>query len=186
MFSLLLMGAQAAGSITSAWGAKNEYKQYKRATELENSQLDLRIQQERISSNEMSIDNLEQLKETLATQRAFMAVRGITPGVGTGLAMANKSIRNFNRDEQARELSLNIGVQQIKAQKSVNKLSLLGKRQQLGTNLAIGAFNNMNFSSMIGDVSRKGAFTGSEGAPVTRLGANYKVFADIPQEPSLN
>ena len=75
----LLMGAQAAGMIGDIWANEASLSVAKRGQELDEMQLDLRLQQERIASKEASIINLEQLAETLSTQRAMMAVRGGSP-----------------------------------------------------------------------------------------------------------
>lgn len=144
----LLMGVQAAGVIGDIWANEASLSISKRGQQLEEAQLDLRFKQERLASNEQSILNLEQLAETLATQRALMSVRGGTPGIGSNLAVENKSINAFNKDEQARALSLQfLGVQR-EAQKAVGRISLAGKEAEAASKSFGKAFNMIPFNEL--------------------------------------
>lgn len=141
MLEYALMGAQAAGLVGDIWASASSQSMAKRGQQLEEQQLDLRLKQERIASNEQSLANLEQLQEVLATQRAFAAVRGAMPGIGSNLAVEQKSISNFNKDEQARLLNLEFGAQQRKAQMAVGRLSAFGKQAESGAKTFNQAFN---------------------------------------------
>ena len=144
----LLMGVQAAGLIGDIWANEASLSISKRGQQLEEAQLDLRLKQEQLASNEQSIANLEQLAETLATQRALMSIRGGTPGVGSNLAVEGKAISTFNRDEQARALSLQfLGVQR-EAQKAVGRITLAGKQAEAGAKSFGKAFNMIPFSEL--------------------------------------
>ena len=144
----LLMGVQAAGAIGDIWANEASLSVSKRGQQLEEAQLDLRFKQERIASNEQSILNLEQLAETLATQRALMSVRGGMSGIGSNLAIENKSLNAFNRDEQARTLSLEFLGQQRESQKAVGRISFAGKQAESAAKSFGKAFNMIPFNEL--------------------------------------
>lgn len=148
MLEFILLGAQAAGLAGDIWASSVSSNIAKRGQELEESQMELRIKQDRLASNEQSLFNLEQLAETLATQRALMSVRGGLPGVGSSLAIEAKSIARFNKDEQARELSLEFGTQQKRAQMAVNRIALAGSQAQQGAQIFNKAFDMIPFAEM--------------------------------------
>jgi len=148
MIQYVLLAAQAAGTVISLFGQREQYKIGKRASQLEDAQMSLRLQQEEIASMEQSIFNINQLGETLATQRALMAARGGIAGVGSNLAAEQKSVSAFNADERARQLSLNFRSEAITAQKAMNKLTLAGKRSELGANAFEQIFNMVPFAEI--------------------------------------
>jgi hypothetical protein len=161
MIQYLLMGAQIAGAISDVYGQHQSYKMSKRAQQFEEGQINLRMQQEGIASQQQSLLNLESLQEVLATQRAFAGARGFTPGVGSALAVEQKSIHRFRQDEKARELSLSFLQQQRKAQIAMSKVGLAGKKAQFGTSLMKTGFGLLSPSQTIGDTGqqRDGALT---------------------------
>lgn len=138
MLEYALLGAQAAGLVGDIFT--------RQSSKLEEQQLDLRIKQERIASQEQSLFNLEQLAETLATQRALMAVRGATPGIGSAASLESKAIGRFNRDEEARTLSLEFSEQNRRAQIAVGRVALYGKQAQGASALFGKAFNMIPFA----------------------------------------
>ncbi len=148
MLDYALMGAQAAGLVGDIWSSGIASRIAGKAQSLEEAQLDLRLKQERIASNEQSLANLEQLAETLATQRALMSVRGGLPGVGSSLTLEAKSVARFNKDEQARQLSLEFAGEQLKARKSVGRIALAGQRAAAGASQFNKAFQMIPFSEM--------------------------------------
>lgn len=159
MIQYLLYGAQAAGLVTDVFAQHASYSVAKRGQKLEEQQLDLRLKQERLASQEQSIANLEQLSETLATQRALMSVRGGLPGIGSSGSVAQKSMSGFNKDEEARQLSLGFTEQNIKAKVAVSKLLLAGKKAQMGADLFGKAFNMVAF----GEIGQSLQGTGKQG-----------------------
>jgi hypothetical protein len=160
--SYLLMGAQASGTIVDIF-AQNASRDISRAgQQLEESQMELRIKQERIASNEQSIQNLEILAETLATQRALMSIRGGTPGMGSNLSVENKAVNMFNRDERVRALSLEFAEQNRRAQISVSRIALAGKEAEQGAKNFAKAFDMIPFAEMGTKVNaKKGTKTGA-------------------------
>ena len=131
----LLMGAQAGGNLADIYTSSKQIGMLKRAADMDAQQLDLRMQQERLASAEQSLFQLDQLAETLASQRAIMAARGVLPGVGSALAIEQKSIQAFNRDEQARALSIGFMQAQVESQKVAGKLSAAGQAAGIGAGL---------------------------------------------------
>lgn len=145
MLEYALYGAMAAGLVGDIWTGSSASRVGRRAVNLEEAQLDLRLKQEVLASNEQSLFDLEQLAETLATQRAMMAVRGGLPGVGSSLALEQKSVNRFNKDEEARALSLGFAGAQRKAQVGALKVAQFGKEAQMGADIFSKAFNMIPF-----------------------------------------
>lgn len=172
MLQFALYGAQAAGLVADIWTSSLSHKTARRGVELEEAQLDLRLKQEVLASNEQSLFNLEQLAETLATQRAFMAVRGGLPGVGSSLAQEQRAVTGFNKDEEARKLSLGFSAAQTKAQIGTQRIALAAQRGKQGAQMFGKAFNMIPFGEMAetfkGEKIRKNARTA--GIPNKKVG----------------
>lgn len=150
-----MMGAQAAGLVVDIWAQNTSLNIAAQAQKLEDAQMDLRLAQDRVASNEQASFHIEQLAETLATQRAMMAVRGGLPGAGSSGTIAAKSVANFNRDERARKLSLEFGEQNTKAQQAIGRIALAGKRAKVGADIFNKAFQQIPFSEISGSIMPK-------------------------------
>jgi hypothetical protein len=141
MLEYALMGAQAAGLVGDIWASSTSTRIRQRGQALEEQQLDLQLKQERLASNEQSLANLEQLQEVLATQRAMASISGGLPGIGSNLAIEQRSVSNFNKDEKARLLNLEFSAQHQKAKIAVGRLTSLGKQAESGAKIFNQAFN---------------------------------------------
>ena len=149
----LLMGAEAAGLIGELYAGNAASRMGRRAQKVEEAQIDLRMKQDRIASNERALMDIEQLTETLATQRAFMAVRGGSPGAGSNLAVTEKSVAKFNKDQIARNLSLEFSQQQLSSQKAIGRMALAGQEAERGAKLFKNAFNMLPLSEGFGTLA---------------------------------
>lgn len=165
MIEYIMMGAQAAGMIGDIWANSKSSGIAKRGQQLEEQQLDLRLEQERVASQEQTLASLDMLAETLATQRAMMAVRGGSPGAGSNLAISQKAIATTAKDEVARDLSMGFLAQQRKAQMSVGKLAGFGKQAKAGAEMFSRGFNQLplaqaaaSFGGMLGGTTNKGGY----------------------------
>ncbi len=163
MLEYALMGAQAAGLVGDIWASHASNSIGRRGQQLEEAQLDLQLKQERIASNERSLMNLEQLQEVLATQRAMASIGGGLPGIGSALAIEQRSVSNFNKDENARLLNLEFSAQHQKAKIAVGRLSVLGKRAEAGAKIFNQAFNMIPTNELFDKYKKP-----KTGAPVER------------------
>jgi hypothetical protein len=148
MLEFILLGAQAAGLIGDIFSQQAASKIARTGQQLDEAQMELRIKQDRIASNEQMLANLDNLAETLATQRALMSIRGGLPGVGSNLAVETKSVYNFNKDEQARTLSLEFSEQNRRAQIAASRIALAGREAERGAAIFNKAFDMIPFSEM--------------------------------------
>jgi hypothetical protein len=153
MLQFILMGAQAAGMIGSVMGESSRVKLAKIGQELDEQQANLRLQQDRIAANEQGLMQLEQLREVLASQRALVAARGGMPGMGSALALEQKSIANFQKDEQARERSLLFASQQQQARTALGRIGVVATQAQAGANMFKGAFSLIPFTEFTSALS---------------------------------
>ena len=103
-FSMLLFAAQASGLAGTIFQNRNASKISRNASQLEQEEISLQIQQNKLAATEASIFNTNRLAETMAAQRASQAARGAMPGVGSALAESAKAWRTYAEDERAREL----------------------------------------------------------------------------------
>ena len=163
MLQYILMGAQAAGSIMS-------YRTQKHAAGLEQQQIALRLKQETLASNQQSLYNLRSLEETLASQRAIMAARGVSAGAGSARGVQNRSVRAYNRDEEARKLSLDFLTTQRNVQSSQMSVGRYGAKAQMGMDIfkaALGAMPGSSpggaFGGFGGSGNKQGLLTGEFG-----------------------
>jgi len=146
MLPYVMAGIAAAGFISSAYGQYAGNKAAKKGQRADERQAELRIKQDRIASNEQALLDIEELGETLATQRAMMALRGGNPGMGSNLSITNKTMNTFNKDEQARQMSLQFGTQQARAQIAASRIALKGQRNQTYGNILGQGLNLLSTS----------------------------------------
>jgi len=144
MIEFLLMGAQAAGAITDIIGKSQAYKTEKLAIGIEQEQIKARMDQERLVFQEQSLADLRNLEQTLASQRAFAAARGVNPGQGSALMQMQRSITEFRNDEIARNLSQMFLTQQRSTQLRAKDLERKSARDKFRIGLFKTAFENIS------------------------------------------
>lgn len=150
MLQFILMGAQAAGAIMS-------YKMEKYAGAIEKQQIGLRLQQETLASNQESLQDLRRLEETLASQRAIMAARGVSSAAGSAQRIQSSSVRAYQRDEEARNLSMGFLKTQRKIQQGMVNVGVYGAKAKIGTKIMGSMMGTM------GMTSPGGMFSGGQG-----------------------
>ena len=143
---LFLLGMQAAGAITDAIGTRNEIKQGRAGAELEQAQIENRLEQERASSAQGSLDAMVALRQNLATQQAIFAARGTSGKAGTAASIANKSMQNFSADERTRRMNLLSREAGLRATKTLSGFHQLKSETQLGQSLSKRLVDQMPIS----------------------------------------
>ena len=133
---LFLLGMQAAGAITDAIGTRQQIKQGRAGAELEQAQIENRLEQERASSAQGSLDAMVALRQNLATQQAIFAARGTRATAGTAASIANKSVQNFSADERTRRMNLLSREAGLRATKTLSGFHQLKSETQLGQSLS--------------------------------------------------
>ena len=133
----LLLAAAAAGITMSIAGSVKSAAVEKKALNANLAQIDLRAKQEMLAFEQQNVQSLRNLEQILAMQRVLSASRGAMPGVGSSLAIEQKSLRAFNEDFATREL---------------NKSFLLGQRDT--ERKAIGLAKKGVTAKLIGDIGK--------------------------------
>jgi len=173
MLQFILMGAQAAGSIMSSYAQRKSFQQSQLAAGLEQQQLQLRLQQEVVASNQQGLANLDMLEQTLASQRALSAARGAMPGVGSTLSLAQKSVRGYQRDEKARALSMDFLKTQRKYQMGMSSMRQTGQKFKYGVGMfkqGMSQLSTMGMQAGGGGIGGIGGMSGRQGLLTGEIG----------------
>jgi hypothetical protein len=154
MYEFMLLGAQAAGFGMNIFASKAQSRLQKIGNDIDARETQLQMQQESLASTEQSLFNSERLRETLAFQRAIYASRGQSAAQGSAVSNTNSSVRAFNADERAREISLGFRKHQLASGQRLRNIGLqsdrLGRKAKLfeqGVNLL--SFNNGQLGNML-------------------------------------
>jgi len=126
----MLLGAMAAGHGLDVYQSKRKERYTRMGEDLERREMQLQMQQEQLASSEQSLFQSEQLREVLATQRVLAASRGQMSGAGSNLAVSQSSIRAFNADEHARELSQSFRKHQFESSQRLQGLNRTARNQE--------------------------------------------------------
>lgn len=172
-FPFMLLAAQAAGIGANLYSQRRQARAENRALDqqaewmdvglgMQMGDLSLEMEQDTLASTEQSLFNMEQLRETMAAQRAIFGARGQMPGVGSANSVANKSINTFNSDESARETNKKINkfkleskgrllkINNITGKAGLSNQKAMGKSKRQGERLSQG-LNMFNFNQVFGN-----------------------------------
>lgn len=148
-FPMLLLAAQAAGYGINLYQRHQEENFANMGAEMDRQQLSLQIEKEALVNSEETLASTERLRETLATQRAIFAARGISAGAGSSLAIAQRSIRTAGADERARRLSMGFRKHQMESQQRLLGIGRAARRQKRQTEDFMGGLNLLNFTNAL-------------------------------------
>jgi hypothetical protein len=118
----LLLAMQAAGMITDYFGTKNQAEMMGLGMELKNAELDTNLEENRLETENASLEGLKDLRQTLGSQIAVMAARGTSTAGGSAASLLNESQGNFNSDEQIRRLNSMGRENQLRAGAAISRL----------------------------------------------------------------
>jgi hypothetical protein len=145
-FPMLLLAAQAAGLAMNLWANKRANQADAMGTQMQQRELDMRMQQEQLASSQESLMGMEKLMDVMSSQRAIFAARGQTPG-GSNYFIGQNSVRAFGEDENARKLSLGFKQYYTKATQNLMGLESTGRKS------AAKGLNMMSFNSASGGIN---------------------------------
>jgi hypothetical protein len=148
MFQYILLAAQAAGLVANILQTKRENKIDRQGLQIQQRDLDLRMQQEQLASSQESLYNMARLRDTMASQRAIFAARGQSSAQGSNFFIGQNSISSFNEDEQARKLSLNFRQHYINVNKTLASMETTGRIHARKGRLLSEVLNTISFNSL--------------------------------------
>ena len=146
----LLLAAQAAGIAMDMSAQRSAYRMARRGQQLEEAQINLRMQQEQVAFEEESLQSLENLREVMASQRALFAAQGRVPGIGSTAAIEQRSLIRFAADERARKLSMGFREHYYKSQTALSRIGLQSYKANQASQNIQKMFNQVNFSGFSG------------------------------------
>lgn len=101
----LLLAMQAAGMITDFFGTQSQEEMMDKGMQAQQQNINTNIELSRIQSEEQSVSNMQNLRQTLGSQIATFAARGTSTVGGSAVSLLNQSVTNFNSDEATRKLN---------------------------------------------------------------------------------
>jgi hypothetical protein len=128
-----LMSMQAAGLITSIWGAHNQEKFIKMGRQLEQEQFTTNLQAIKLQSASESLDEIKDLRKNIGSQMIMDAARGNRAG-GSAWGIT-ESVTAFESDERKRRLNLMASESQLRLGNVMSSLNILKSETELGQNL---------------------------------------------------
>ncbi len=162
-YQAMLLGAQAAGIGVNLLAARTEKRAANAAIEAERSQLKLRAEQEDLAFIEANTASLENLAETLSTQRAILAARGTAAGFGSAYSLAEKSVRAQKADENARKLNKTFQESQMQGLNRLLNIKRAGAQAKFGATLLETGLSAFNLNTSIGQwLNNKQKTTGTK------------------------
>ncbi len=146
-FDMMLLAAQASGLAANLWQTKRQNRYDLLGVQMQQKQLDLKMQQDSLVSSQESLINIEKLRENMSSQRAMVAARGQLMQ-GSNFFVSQKSLNNYNMDEQARKMSLGFQKYNNKATQSLMMLDYLGKKKGTHINNMMQNLNTISPNSI--------------------------------------
>jgi hypothetical protein len=117
-----MLAMQAAGMITDYFGTKNQDELMGLGVKLKNAELDTNLEENRLETENASLEGLKQLRQTLGSQIAVMAARGTSTAGGSAASLLNESQANFNSNDQILRLNSMGRENQLRAGAAVSRL----------------------------------------------------------------
>lgn len=149
-----LVSMQAAGAISDIYSTSQQVKIGRAGTQIELAQLNTRLEEERTSAAMRSLDAMQQLRMTLASQRAIFAARGQAGGAGSALAISSKSVNAYEADERVRRMNLLTKQSILRAAGALTGMHQLSSETQLGQQLSQRLWDNAPFTEL-GEMFKK-------------------------------
>ena len=149
-YKAILLGAQAAGVATNLFAESRANKTSRLGYDIDQRELQLRMQEEELAFTQANTANLERLRETLSTQNAILGARNQLPGQGSALAIQNKSLENFSADKTALRLSQAFRKSQLKGLERLAGIKQASSRIESGNKLLASGLNMFNANEILG------------------------------------
>ena len=142
-----LLAMQAAGLVSSVFGASSQQEYIKLGRQLEQEQFSTNLQAIKLQNSEASLDEMKQLRQTIGSQIAIQAARGNRGA--TSYAGINQASTNFESDERTRRMNLLAKESQLRASHVLSGLHSLQSETQLGQSLTSTFLNSFQTSSLL-------------------------------------
>lgn len=162
-----MLAMQAAGMITDFFGARNQADLQRMGMKVQQAGIEANIYQSRLETEEQSLNNMKNLRQTVGSQIAAFAARGTALGAGTAVSLLNESQSNFNADERVRKLNAMGKENQLRAGKVNSFLNYQSENSKLWQGFASRTFNKFP-SSVSG--WKQGISDFKEGFGLTSIG----------------
>lgn len=145
--SAFLLAMQAAGLVTSLFGAHTQDKYIRIGRKLEQEQYSTNLQAIKLQSSEDSLTEMKQLRQNIGTQIASQAAKGNRGAVS--FAGIRASSEAFDSDERTRRLNLLAKESELRANHVISSLHSLQSESQLGQSLTKDFFNTLQTTSLL-------------------------------------
>ncbi len=149
-FPYLLLAAQAAGVGLNLYANRQQNKIEGLGYNIDEGQLNTRMQQELLVASQQQLSELGNLEETLATQRAMFAARGTNAGQGTARTIMEASSKAYQEDQRARNLNTDFRKNYIESLKRLQRIERAGLKSTRGAQLAQFGLNMFSFNEVFG------------------------------------
>ena len=134
--SIFLLSMQAAGLVFNMNDYKNNQEMISAGRNLEKAALDTNLEALNYDYQQSSVAAMKQLRENIGTQIVTQAARGTDSGSGTALVLNQKSISNYNADEQTRRMNLLAKEANLRASDVLSGMHTLQSETELGRKTA--------------------------------------------------
>lgn len=148
-----LLSMQAAGLVSSIFGAHSQDKYIKIGRKLEQEQYTTNLAAIKLQSAEASLDEMKQLRQNIGTQIAVQAAKGNRGGVS--LSGIDKSSAAFNSDERTRRMNLLAKESDLRANHILSGLHSLQSETQLGQSITKTFLDSVQTSTLLGPFGNK-------------------------------
>lgn len=154
-FTAFLLSMQAAGLVSSIYGAHSQDKYIKLGRKLEQEQYSTNLEAIRLQSSEASLDEMKQLRQNIGTQIAVQAARGNRGGSSyAGISQASHA---FDSDERTRRMNLLSKESELRANHILSGLHSLQSETQLGQSITSSVINTLPTISLLNPTKNKSA-----------------------------
>lgn len=142
-----LLSMQAAGLVTSIFGARSQDKYIKIGRKLEQEQFETNLQALKLQSAEASLDEMKQLRQNIGTQIVSQAAKGNRGAVS--YAGINQSSNAFDSDERTRRMNLLAKESELRANHVLSGLHSLQAETQLGQSITSTFLNSLQTTTLL-------------------------------------
>lgn len=143
-----LLSMQAAGLVSSIFGAHSQDKFIKLGRKLEQEQYTTNLAAIKLQSAEASLDEMKELRQNIGSQIAIQTARGNRGGSVFSAGTA-KSEEAFNSDERTRRMNLLAKESELRANHVLSGLHSLQSESQLGQSLTKDILNSVQTTSLL-------------------------------------
>ncbi len=165
-----LMAFQASGQAVSIISNLLGNSAQKKAMELEQKEIAVRMQEETLKTTEASYLATKEMRKTLAAQAVIAGARGSATGAGSQLALLNDSWRAFEEDESIRDLNLNSTLYGLKGKQAASRINSSNQSAATFGKISSGLFSQLSTNSLFNSFKSLGSSSAFAGAKASVSG----------------